>query len=209
MTPLLIALAGLLGAVTGALVTRWSAHGVERKRQAFQLEQDARSERAQAMRSARVLDSALMEALALLNFSVRKNKRLWPDNLAVPDTSIWIELRGDIAAILDPKPWLRVHMGFRTVNDLRIMEGSYRALGYDETKDLPSGALEVAEPAHRLIEMAREALHPVAYPDHIRLPAGHPMLALLAEQEASKSTLGNAAPSPAPKRWFQFQRGRR
>jgi hypothetical protein len=52
---------GVFGTLAGAFVGMWTAGLIERKRQAFQREQDARGQRAQAMQSARILDSALME----------------------------------------------------------------------------------------------------------------------------------------------------
>jgi hypothetical protein len=143
------------------------------------------------MQTARILDSALIEAEALLKSNVVKNNRLWPDILAVPDRTVWLELRGGIAAILEPPAWIIVNVGFLALGHMRVFEAEYRKLGYDDTTDLTPASQRVFEPVLSDIRAAREALHPVAYPDHIRLPEGHPMLALLAEQRASR-------PSPKP-----------
>jgi hypothetical protein len=70
-----------LGTLVGVFVGVMSAHLLKRKRQAFEHEQTARTERAQAMQAARILDSALMEAEPRLTNSVVEQKRLWPDSL--------------------------------------------------------------------------------------------------------------------------------
>jgi hypothetical protein len=54
-----------------------------------------------------------------------------------------------------------------------------------------------AWPILRDLSAAREALHPVAYPDHIRFPEGHPMLALLAEQRAANASPPGGESPPA------------
>jgi hypothetical protein len=48
-------------------------------------------------------------------------------------------------------------------------------LGYDDTKDLPATSKAAFEPPLRNIQDARAALHDLAYPDHGRLPEGHPL----------------------------------
>jgi hypothetical protein len=186
VSPLVLALVagiGVFGTLAAGLLTMWSAHRIERKRQAFQREQDARGQRAQAMQASRVLDSALMEAENMLTLYVLSNNRLWPDNLAVPDRTSWLELRGGIAPLLEPPAWITVNVGFMALDHMRSFETEYRKLGFDDTTDRTSGIQRVFEPVLRDIRSAREALHPVAYPDHIRLPEGHPMLALLAERK--------------------------
>ena len=64
-------------------------------------------------------------------------------------------------------------------------EAGYRSLGYDDTTDLGPAKQETFEPVLRDIQAARAALHPVAYPDHIRLPEGHPLLASRWDRETS------------------------
>jgi hypothetical protein len=44
--------------------------------------------------AARILDSALQEAEALLTTAVVNKNRLWPISLEVPDRAVWLELRG-------------------------------------------------------------------------------------------------------------------
>ena len=186
VSPLIFALVagiGVFGALAAGLLTMWSAHRIERKRQAFQREQDSRDQRAQAMQASRVLDSALMEAESMLTLYVVSNNRLWPDILAVPDRTAWLELRGGIAPLLEPPAWITVNVGFIALGHMRSFEIEYRKLGFDDTTDLTPEIQRAFEPALRDIRAAREALHPVAYPDHIRLPDGHPMLALLAERK--------------------------
>jgi hypothetical protein len=137
------------------------------------------------MKAARILDSVLQQAEALLQISVVENDTLWVDTLEPPDTAVWPELRGDIADILDPSAWNAVNVGFLAVDHMRAFEAGYRELGYDDTTELTQRQQEIFAPVIRDVSAAREALHPVAYPEHIRLPEGHPMLALLAEQQAS------------------------
>jgi hypothetical protein len=127
-----------------------------------------------------------MEAEWLLTWFVVARNRLWPDNLAVPDKAVWPELRGGIAAILEPAAWITLNVGFIALGHMSDFDASYRKLGYDDTTDLTPEIQGIFEPVLRDIRAAREALHAVAYPDHIRLPEGHPMLALVAEQRASK-----------------------
>jgi hypothetical protein len=91
--------AGFLGGLAAAFGAVWAAHLADQKRQASQREQDARSERAQTMRAARILDSALQEAEVLLTSSVVSRNRLWAGSLEVLHRTVWLELRGDIAAI--------------------------------------------------------------------------------------------------------------
>lgn len=180
---------GFLGGLAAAFAAVWVAHLVERKRQESQQEQDARSERAQAMRTARILDSTLQEAEALLTTSVVDKNRLWVERLEVPDRAIWLDLRGDIAAILEPSAWIAVNAGFLALGHMRDVGADYRNLGYDDTNDLTPRIQGIFEPVRRDISAARQALAPAAYPEHILLPQGHPMLALRAEQQA---------PSPPP-----------
>jgi hypothetical protein len=149
------------------------------------------------MQTARILDSVLMEAEALLKMSVVKEKRLWVDSLKVPDGAVWYELRGGIAPVLEPAAWISVNVGFLALDHMRVFEAGYRQLGYDHMTDLTAGIQGIFEPVLNNIQSAREALHPVAYPDHIRLPEGHPMLALLAEQQVS-SQQPNAEASSKP-----------
>ena len=178
-----LATIGVLGTLAGAFLGLISAHRLERKRQAFEREQTARRERAQAMQAARILDSALMEAEALLTKFVVEQKRLWPDFVAVPDRTVWLDLRGDIASLLYPGAWIDVNAGFIFLDRMRAFGAEYRKLGYDETgPDLAPDMQQGFEAVLNYIVSAREALFPVAYPDDIRLPEGHPMLALLAEQ---------------------------
>jgi hypothetical protein len=86
---------------------------------------------------------------------------------------------------------------------MRYFAASYRKLGHDDTTELSPREQETFAPIIRDISAAREALHPVAYPDHIRLPEGHPMLALLAEQQASGAPSAIVRPSPPPRRSWQ------
>jgi hypothetical protein len=192
-----LGLAGIFGTFAAGLIGVWSAHLLERKRQVFQRDQDARGERAHAMQSARILDSALMEAEALVS-SVVKNGVLWTDLLAVPDGTVWPELRGSIAHILEPSGWFAINVGFLALGHMRSFEAEYRKLGYDDTSEATPRIQESFGPILRDLRAAREALHPVAYPDHIRLPEGHPMLALIAEQRASSSPPPGEEPSPPP-----------
>ncbi len=187
---------GFFGGLAAAFGAVWAAHLAERKRQAFARDQDARGARAQAMRAARILDSALQEAEALLTTSVVDKNRLWPDSLPVPDRAVWLDLRGDIAAILEPPAWITVNVGFLAIGHLRDLGTGYRNLGYDHTTDLTQAIQGIFEPILRDIRAAREALAPAAYPDHIRLPEGHPMLALRAEQEAASAAPPGAEPPP-------------
>jgi hypothetical protein len=175
---------GFLGGLAAAFAAVWVAHLAERKRQASQQEQDARSERAQAMRTARILDSALQEAEALLTTSVVDRNRLWVERLEVPDRAIWLDLRGDIAAILEPPAWIAVNAGFLALGHMRDVGADYRNLGYDDATDLTPRIQGIFEPVRRDIGAARQALVPAAYPEHIELPQGHPMLALRAERKA-------------------------
>jgi hypothetical protein len=187
---------GFFGGLAAAFGAVWAAHLAERRRQAFEREQDARNARAEAMRAARILDSALQEAEALVTTSVVNKNRLWPDSLDVPDRAVWPDLRGDIAAILEPPEWITVNVGFLAVGHLRDFGAGYRNLGYDDTSDLTREIQGTFEPVLRDIRAAREALAPAAYPDNIRLPEGHPMLALRAEQEAASTPPPAAGPSP-------------
>jgi hypothetical protein len=175
------------GGVAGGFVAMWSAHKVERKRQGFQREQDARQERAQAMQTARVLDSDLMAAEVALSTAVNRGQ-LWVDQIRIPEGTLWFELRRDIAAILEPHAWIAVNVGFRALNDMRVFEVEYRKLGYDHTSETSPQIKKVFQPVLNDIRAAREALHPVAYPDHIRLPDGHPLMALLTEQREAHSS---------------------
>jgi hypothetical protein len=152
------------------------------------------------MKAARVLDSVLQQAEALLQTSVVKHNQLWVDSLEAPDTAVWPELRGDIADILDPSGWFAVNIGFLAVDHMRDFAAGYRKLGHDDTTELSPRQQETFAPIIRDISAAREALHPVAYPDYIRLPEGHPMLALLAEQQASGAPSAIVRPSPPPRR---------
>jgi hypothetical protein len=179
--------AGFLGGLAAAFGAVWASRLAEQKRQSSQAEQDARSERAQTMRAARILDSALQEAEALLTTSVLNTNRLWVASLEVPDRAIWLDLRGDIAAILEPAAWIAVNSGFLALDHMRGAAAGYRNLGYDDTTDLTPRIHGAFEPLLRDIRAARAALAQVAYPDHIQLPAGHPMLALRAEQRAATS----------------------
>jgi hypothetical protein len=191
-----LGLAGIavFGTLAGGFIGMWSAQWAERKRQSFQREQDARRERAQSMQTARILDSVLMEAEWVLQWFVVEKNRLWPENLAVPDRAVWPELRGGIAAILEPGAWITVNVGFIALGHLSDMDASYRKLGYDDTTDLSPAIQRIFEPVLRDIRAAREALHPVAYPDHIRLPEDHPLLALRQEQRALRSPPPDAEP---------------
>jgi hypothetical protein len=200
---------GFFGGLAAAFGAVWAARLSEQKRQAFQHEQDARSQRAQAMRAARILDSALQEAEALLTASVVNSNRLWARSHEVPDKALWLELRGDIAAIVEPSAWIAVNAGFLGLGHMRDFEAGYRNLGYDDMTDLTPRIQAVFEPVLRDIRAAREALIPAAYPDHIRLPEGHPMLALRAEQQAPERPPAAAEPSPAvdvlPPDWEALQ----
>jgi len=193
-------ISGVLGAFGGAFVAMWAALRTERNRQAFEREQDARRERAQAMRAARILDSVLQQAEALLQFSIVNDKKLWVDGLEIPATAVWPEIRGEIAAILEPSAWIAVNVGFLAVDHMRMFEAHYRK---DDTTDLTPNAQALFSPVIRDIRAAREALHPVAYPDHIRLPQGHPMQVLLAEQRASSAPAPISAPSTKLRRFWQ------
>jgi hypothetical protein len=175
---------GFLGGLAAAFAAVWVAHLAERQRQASQQEQDARSERAQAMRSARILDSALQEAEALITASVVDKNRLWVERIEVPDRAIWLDLRGDIAAILEPPEWIAVNAGFLALGHMRDVGADYRNLGYDDATDLTPRIQGIFEPVRRDISAARQALVPAAYPKHIDLPQGHPMAALRAERQA-------------------------
>lgn len=110
---------GFLGGLAAAFGALWAVHLADQKRQAFQREQDARRVRAQTMRAARILDSALQEAEALLTSSVVTKNRLWVDSLEVPDRAIWLDLRGDIAAIPESPAWIVVNAGFLALGHLR------------------------------------------------------------------------------------------
>lgn len=180
-----LAAIAVFGTVAGAFVGLLSGSVIERRRQSFELEREARRDRAQAMQAARILDSALMEAEAIGTHYVLERKRLWPENLVVPDKSGWLEWRGVIASVVDPSAWITLNIGFISLGHMSEFEVEYRKLGYDHETDLSSGARAGFEPVVRDISAARRALHPVAYPDHIRLPEGHPMLTLLAEQRES------------------------
>lgn len=135
------------------------------------------------MQAARILDSVFMEAEGLLNVSVMKNGRLWSDILAVPDRTVWLELRGSIAAILDRSAWTRVNVGFIALGHMHLFEIECRKLGQDDTTDLSTRQQAAFRPVLKDIRAAREALSPVAFPDHILLPEGHPMRVLLAEHK--------------------------
>lgn len=147
------------GVLADALIAMRSTDRTVRKRQVFQREQDARAVRAQTMQAARILDSALMEAEALLEMSVVKTNRLWVDSLTVPDETVWHELRGEIAHILDPPAWITVNVGFLALGHMRMFEAGYRKLGYDDTTDLTPEIRGNFEPVLRDISAAREALH--------------------------------------------------
>jgi hypothetical protein len=187
----------------GAFGAMWAMLRTERNRQAFERQQDSRRLRAQTMKAARILDSVLQEAEALLQTSVVKHNQLWVDSLEAPDVAVWPELRGDIADILDPSAWIAVNVGFLAVDHMRDFAVGYRKPGHDDTTEFTPRQKETFAPIIRDISAAREALRPVAYPDHIRLPAGHPMLALLAEQQASDAPAAIAGSSPPPRRFWQ------
>jgi hypothetical protein len=163
---LALVLAGIavVGTLAGGFVGMWGATQVERKRQEFQREQDVQAERAQAMKIARILDGELAVADALLIASVEKHNRVWPAFLIVPDETIWIELRGDVALFLDSHAWLAVKIGFMALRDLREMSAGHRAVGYDDTKDLSPKFRAHYDPVILHIRAAREALYPLAYP---------------------------------------------
>ncbi|HXH89193.1 MAG TPA: hypothetical protein VNI55_11390 [Gaiellaceae bacterium] len=186
-TALLLGLAGIgvAGTLGGSFIGFWGARMIETKRQSFQREQDAKDDRARALHATRILDLALMEAEALLG-TVEKNHRLWPDTIKVPADSDWLELRAVVAPILDPEPWWAVHLGFLAVTHLHDFEAGCRKLGYDETKDLEPRTRENLDPILRDIRKAREALAPVAYPDHVRLPDGRFMPPALPPGPSSK-----------------------
>lgn len=69
--------------------------------------------------------------------------------------------------------------------DGRGFRGRYSELGFDDTKDLPEGAQATFESPLKDVREARAALHDLACPDHIRLPEGHPLRALLDATEAT------------------------
>ena len=81
--------------------------------------------------------------------------------------------------------WITFTNGFRALNDGRGFRGRYSELGFDDTKDLPEGAQATFESPLKDVREARAALHDLACPDHIRLPEGHPLRALLDATEAT------------------------
>jgi hypothetical protein len=68
-----------------------------------------------------------------------------------------------------------------------VFAEGFEKLGYDDTKDLEPHRSALFEPPLKHIREARTALHPVAYPDHVRIPEGHPLrpaLDAMREQES-------------------------
>lgn len=164
-----LAIIAVLGTLAGAFVGMLTARSIESKRQEFEREQAERAEREHTMKTGRVLDSDLMEAQALLTKFVVKDKRLWPDHLSAPDATVWLELRGTIAVVVEPADWITLNVGFLAVRHMQDFWVGYRELGMDETTPLDSKAQEVFRPVLDDIVSARQALHPVAYPNHVRV----------------------------------------
>jgi hypothetical protein len=124
------------------------------------------------MQAGRILDSELLTAETTIDHFVMRKNTLWPDSIAYPDGAVWPELRGIVATAFDPAGWIALNVGFLAVRDARIFNETYRNLGHDDTWDLPPSVKGVFEPPLADVRKAREALHPVAYPDHVRLPRG-------------------------------------
>jgi len=167
---LLLGIAGILGTLAGALIGAHVGLQVERRRQEFERDENDRRERLRMMQAARILDSELMAAEHVLDFFVVKENTLWSDQIEYPDGAVWPELRAAVATVLDPAEWITLNVGFRALRDARIFKDEYRKLGHDDTWDLPPHARAVFESPLAHIRAARQALHPVAYPDHARLP---------------------------------------
>lgn len=174
---LVLGLAGILGTLVGAVIGAGVGLKVERRRQEFERDENDRRERLRVMQAARILDSELMTAENAIDLFVVQKNNLWPDSIAYPDGAVWPELRGVVAAAFDPAGWIALNLGFLALRDARIFTEEYRKLGHDDTWDLPPRTKALFEPPLATVRKAREALHPVAYPDHVRLPAGHPLLA--------------------------------
>jgi hypothetical protein len=198
---LVLGLAGILGALVGALIGARVGLQVERRRQEFERDENDRRERLRMMQAARILDSELMTAETTIDYFVMQKNTLWPDELAYPDGAVWPELRGVVATALDPAGWITLNTGFLALRDARIFKEGYRKLGHDDTWDLPPSTKALFEPPLASVRRAREALHPLAYPDHVRLPEGHPLRALdeATKEEAEPSGRGgHAGPGGEP-----------
>lgn len=170
-----LGLAGIAAALLGALIGGGIVLLVERRRQTFEREERARSEGLERMRAARVLDSELMTAEHALDFYPVQKGRLWPPELDYPDGAVWPELRSVVAVGVDPAGWITLNIGFRALNDGRVFAEGFEKLGYDYAKDLGPTSSAVFEPPLNNIREARTVLHPLAYPDHVRIPDGHPL----------------------------------
>ena len=176
---LVLGLAGILGALAGALIGARVGLQIERRRQEFERDEDDRRERLRMMQAARILDSELMAAEATIDYFLVVKNTLWPDSIAYPDGAVWPELRGVVATALDPAGWIALNVGFLAIRDARIFNETYRNQGHDDSWDLPPSVKELFEPPLADVRKAREVLLPVAYPDHVRLPEGHPLLAAI------------------------------
>jgi len=166
---LLLGVAGILGALTGALIGARVGLQVERRRQEFERDENERRERLRIMQAARVLDSELMAAEAVLDLFVIKKNTLWPDTIAYPDSAVWPELREVVATNVDPSGWIALNVGFHAIDDARVFREEYGRMGHDDTWDLPPDVKALFQSPLAHIRKAREALHPVAYPDHVRV----------------------------------------
>jgi hypothetical protein len=175
---LVLGLAGILGTLAGALIGARVGLQVERRRQEFERDENDRRERLRMMQAARILDSESMTAETTIDHFVMQKNTLWPDSIAYPDGAVWPELRGIVATAFDPAGWIALNVGFLALRDARIFKATYQNLGHDDTWDLPPSVKGLFEPPLADVRKAREALHPVAYPDHVRLPEGHPLLAI-------------------------------
>jgi hypothetical protein len=169
---LALGLAGILAALIGTLIGAGIGIYIERGRQEFERAERARLEGLEMMRAAHVLDSELAKAENTLDFYPVQRNRVWPPELAYPDGAVWPQLRAVVATALDPVGWITLNTGFLAVDNGRVFAEEYVNLGYDHTKDLSAGTKAIFESPLKHIREARAALHPLPYPDHVRIPEG-------------------------------------
>lgn len=88
------------------------------------------------------------------------------------DGAVWPELRAVVATTPDPAGWIALSNGFLALRDGRLFAEEYRRLGFDYPANLSPKVRALFESPLATIREARQALHPIAYPDHVRIAPG-------------------------------------
>jgi hypothetical protein len=162
-----VALAALPAAVAAG-GTLYATRFQLQKRHEFERSERERRERSEMMRAARVLDSELLAMEAMLKHFVVSKHQLWPDTIEEPEGLVWPELRAVVATAVNPAGWITLNNGFRAMADARAFAEEHRK-SYDFPAALPPSQEALYESPLKDITKARAALHPVAYPDHVRV----------------------------------------